>query len=128
VVIRPLGTGGLALLLLAACSTDTSTPTPPNAGTLILHAQFAAGPVLARTGHQVTEVPLANAKIVLRSADGFLPTIVTTDEHGNARLFLAPGVWTARLDVDCPTGDDPVTVGIQPGGETHTTVSCFGVG
>jgi hypothetical protein len=127
--MRHLGATGLALVVLAACSSDKPTPPPPNAGTLILHAQFASGPGLPSSGGlQVNEDPLEGAKVRVRAVDGYPAFVVKTNNHGNATLVLAPGVYIAQLDVDCTTGDDSVKVRIPPHGETHATVSCFGVG
>lgn len=121
--MRDLGTSVLALLLLAACSSDKSTP-PPNAGTLIVHALFTAGPV-GRNGHDAVEQAMQNAEIRV-VADGTAAVNAKTDEHGNARFVLAPGRYVARLvdTVGCNAGAYPARVRLPPHGNVRVQVTC----
>jgi hypothetical protein len=112
-------------VLVGACSSDKPKP-PLNAGTLVVHAEFEAGPVMPN-GHLAVEAPLPNNKVRVRATDG-TTAVATTDRHGSATLVLAPGAYTATLDEDCPTGVYPQQVRVPARGKARVTVACPGQG
>jgi hypothetical protein len=132
--MRDLGATVLALVLLAACSTTHRRP--PHAGTLIVHAVFAAGPV----GPNITNVqgPIADTRVRIRATDG-VTTTVTTDDHGDAKFVVASGVYVAQLadvmefdgkggSLDCGGGAYPEKVRVPSDGIARATLACDGVG
>jgi hypothetical protein len=132
VVIR--GLGATALVLLAGCS---STPKPPpHAGTLIVHAVFASGP--GGPGIDPTQGPIVHTRVRIRAADG-AETTVTTDDLGDAKFVVTPGVYVARLadlvgfdgkggTLDCGGGAYPQKVRIPRDRTARVSIACWGVG
>jgi hypothetical protein len=127
-VLRRLGAAGLVLVVLAACSSDNPTPTPPrNVSTLFVHTLYASGPV-GPNGHTANEGAAGNVNVSVHRAGGSF-TDAKTDSHGNATLLLAPGAYTAWAH-DCASGIKyPVKVRLPGhGGAAQVNLYCRGVG
>ena len=119
----------------ASCATSSS-PVPPNAGTLIVHATMTLGPINAATGRAAGEFPMTKTRVRVRAINGSSVT-GTTNASGDARFVLAPGVYVVRLadlaqpdgagggpQLDCGVGDSPATVRVLPHVVVHAAVAC----
>jgi hypothetical protein len=103
---------------------------------LIVHAVFASGPVGA--GIDPTHGPIVHTRVRIRAADG-AEAISITDELGDAKFVVAPGVYVARLadlmgfdgkggTLDCGGGAYPEKVRVPRDGTTRVSIACWGVG
>jgi hypothetical protein len=128
-------------LCIASCSPDAppasgNTSPPPNAGTLLIHAQMTLGACYAN-GYCPDHFPLRRTAIVVRSPRGDLVT-VATDRFGDARVRLAPGRYFTRLapsariqragdgeyNVLCGAGDQAAHALVTPRQITRVEVTC----
>ena len=133
-MIRSYVTSVSALALLAACST---APKPPShAGTLIVHAAFAAGP--DGPGITPTQGAIPNTRVRI-AARGGVERTATTNDIGNVTFAVAPGIYVARLadlqkfegtggKLDCGGGTEPAKVTVPPDGKVWVSLACWGEG
>ena len=130
---RALAATALAVVLLAACSTTSG---PPHAGTLIVNVVFVSGP--SGPGINPPQDPIAHTRVSVRAANG-AETTVTTDDLGNARFVVAPGIYVARLTdvigfegtggtLDCGGGAPPTTARVSAADTVRVSLPCSGVG
>lgn len=126
----------LALVVLAACSSEPKPP--PHAGTLIVHAVFAAGPVGPGYDPVAHGSPITNTKVRVRASPGSV-TMATTDDHGDAKFVVAPGAYIVHLadlmgfdgrggSLDCGGGGPHERVRVPPDDTARATLACFGAG
>lgn len=129
-------TFGLAVALIAlaanSCTGSSSKEAPPpNAGTLVVHALMTVGPVNVRTGHAAGEFPMTKTPVQVRATND-APLVAATDQRGNARFVLAPGVYVVRLaelahpgpQIDCGVGARGATVRVLAHRTAHAEVAC----
>lgn len=127
----------VALVALVAVScTNSSSTTPQNTGTLIVHVIETAGPVDTRTGQAAEEFPMNRTRVKVQATAGG-SVIVTTNANGDARLRLAPGVYVAQLadlaqpdgkgggpQIECGLGISPTRVRVLSRVVVHAQIVC----
>ena len=131
--VRRIAVAAAVATVVTSCTGGSPHP-PPNAGTLIVHALWQAGPILPN-GHAADESAMTHTRLLIRATSG-PPVNVTTDEKGNARVLLAPGVYSATFadlagfdgtggNLDCGLGAPyPEKVSLLAHRTAHLEVVC----